>query len=288
VKRLLIILFLITLLPSQPAQSKSLLGVQIQNIDFFNWADIKVVGASTVKIQVFAEDQAEILYYQPASKVISFINDAHNQGLNVLLSVEGNRFDPIGHLPQLQNFIQTVAPYENTGDYLEVWNEENSPDEFHGTIDQYRRVYTAVYNSVKSVSPAKVIIGALQPNPTESVWASNLRQLSASCQGIHYEDYPFHTLRQRLDQIRIYYPGRHLCFTEIGVLSSEGLTLPSNFFWAQHTSRQDQAIILKQIVTSLSKISNLIIIFNVDFTSTPSDPMSGYNLIYNQQCLFCK
>lgn len=78
------------------------------------------------------------------------------------------------------------------------------------------------------------------------------------------------------------FPGKPLCFTEIGYLSGEGFPpLPAGFAWAQATTVAQQAEWLGQAVRLARQSGNvrLFIIWNLDSTQFGADPQAGYAII---------
>ena len=78
------------------------------------------------------------------------------------------------------------------------------------------------------------------------------------------------------------FPGKPLCFTELGYLSSEGFgPLPVGFAWAGNVTIADQANWLGRVVT-LARSSGrvrLLIVWNVDAIRYDSDPQAGYAIV---------
>ena len=87
------------------------------------------------------------------------------------------------------------------------------------------------------------------------------------------------------------FPGKSLCFTEIGYLSPEGYApLPAAFAWAANTTAQQQSVWLSQ-AAQLAKNSGRVrvfIVWNVDSTNYGADPQAGYAIIRpNNTCNAC-
>lgn len=241
---------------------------------------------SWVKSQAFASETAATL---------NFVESAHEAGFKVLISAEGDRRDPIGNISDYLTFIQALA-LANT-EAIEIWNEPNYRAEWGGSAKDYATLYRQAYTAIKQInSDTLVIVGAAMPTQTDNaaviaewIWANSVRNLPG-CVGVHFEDWPFTSLDSRLSQVQTLYGDKSLCFTEVGVLSSEGFSdLPNPFFWAHSTTRQLQALTLRSIVTRLQPLSRLVIVFNVGFQSYTSDPQAGYSIIDHAGiCLFCK
>lgn len=279
----LLSLLLFSLIFSSVQASGSAIGVQIEDFTVVPWQAIAQTHAGWIKVQAFSEDQPGILHYHPLPELLTFIGIAHSKGYKVLVSAEGYRHSPIGHLGAYLTFLGALG----SADAIEIWNEENSPGEFNGTPQDYATVERA---AIKAIPKGPLtIIGALQPSPTEQEWSNTTRTLPGECVGIHYEDWPFHNLAQRLHQLSAFYGGRSLCFTEVGVLSGKAYSnLSDSFFWAKDTDRTQQAKTLREIVNALLAKGKLVIIFNVGFTTHGADPMDGYNIFdANGVCAYC-
>jgi hypothetical protein len=80
------------------------------------------------------------------------------------------------------------------------------------------------------------------------------------------------------------FPGKPLCFTEIGYVSAEGFSqgLPGNFSWAAGNSVQEQAQWLAEAAVRArnSGTVRLFILWNVDSTTfLDTDPQAGYAIV---------
>lgn len=181
-------------------------------------------------------------------------------------------------------------------------------------VELLRQSYTAI----KAVDPqVKVITGAPAPTGAEGafglsrVWNDDRYYLGmanagaadfADCIGVHYNEGIIPPQQQGGDPRQPDYPTRYLplmmqraafpfrsnpkpiCFTELGYLSPEGFdSLPSGFAWAANTSVAEQSEWLAGAVTVASQMSSvqvdLIIVFNMDFTTFTDDPQAGYAII---------
>jgi hypothetical protein len=119
------------------------------------------------------------------------------------------------------------------------------------------------------------------------------------CVGIHYNEGILpptatsgdprgnsgHYTRYYPSMVNVYasaFPGKPLCFTELGYLSPEGYgPLPASFSWASGVSVQNQAEWLAQ-AANLARSSGrvrLLIVWNVDSTSYGDDPQAGYAIV---------
>lgn len=250
--------------------------------------------------------------------VAGLINDAHNNGFKILLSVPGaNLYPQPGSIDfgAYVNFLGGVAALGP--DAIEVWNEQNLDREWPaGQInpqayvnDVLRPAYTAIKAANSNVM---VISGA--PSPTgfdngTNAWADN-RYIGgmaaagaanyADCIGIHFNagatsptvssGHPAgtHYSWYYTPMVNLYYNAfggsRKLCFTELGYLSGDGFPGISDAFgWARGTSVSQQAQWLAETASLASSSGRvrLMIVFNVDFTTYDpgGDPQAGYAMV---------
>lgn len=245
------------------------------------------------------------------------INEVHNSGLKILLSIPGTSHPAPGSIDfgAYVNFLAGVAALGP--DAIEVWNEMNIDVEWPtGEISPstyVNRMLAPAYQAIKSANPAVMVIsGALAPTGFDNgnnAWADDrylagLRAAGAAkymdCIGVHHNagatapsrtsghPAPYHYSWYFKPTLDLYYNAfggaRKLCFTELGYLSGEGFGgLPAGFAWAAGTSVSEQAQWLAEAV-SLSATSGkvrLLIVYNVDFTNYDphGDPQAGYAII---------
>ena len=198
------------------------------------------------------------------------INEAHEAGFRILLSVKGEvaELEEMGeeYYPLFAEFLGDVAGLG--ADAIEVWNEMNIEREWpRGRInpESYVEMLRQASIEIRAANPDTIIIaGALAPTGAEGafgldrVWNDD-RYIAgmvaagaadyADCIGVHYNEgvlpptslggdprgeYPTRYLPQMLE--RVGYPFRNqdtqLCMTEIGYLSPDGYgPLPAGFEW---------------------------------------------------------
>jgi LysM repeat protein len=265
----------------------------------------------------------------PPSIAQGAIDAARSNGFKILLSVVGDRgqlaANPSGYYQSFANFLRGVAALNPDG--IEVWNEQNIDREWPaGQINggNYTQMLSQAYQAIKSQNPNVLVISGA-PAPTGffgGQCASNgcdddifLRQMaqagaanSMDCVGIHYNEgilppsatsgdprgNPNHYTRYYPTMVNLYssiFPGKPLCFTELGYLSAEGFgPLPAGFEWASNVTAQDQAVWLAE-AASLSRNQGrvrLMIVWNVDSTTYGADPQAGYAIIRpNNTCNAC-
>ena len=248
------------------------------------------------------------------------IQQAHNSGLNILFSVIGDhnqlRNNPQQFYRDYAAFLGSLASHGANG--IEVWNEQNIEREWpNGFISgsNYTDMLRAAYAAIKTANPGTLVISGA-PSPTgyfqggcqaggcnDDVF---LRQMAAAgaanymdCLGIHYNSgavpptarsgapvgssghytwyYP-----TMVELYRSLFPGKQLCFTEIGYVSPEGYgSISSGFAWGANTTVAQQAEWLATAVRLArgSGIVRLFIVWNIDATHYSSDPQAGYAII---------
>ena len=256
---------------------------------------------------------------EPASNFQHVISSAHANGFKVLLSVIGEPNQISANPGQFyQNFANFLAGLAAGGaDGIEVWNEMNIDREWPlGLISgaNYTQMLSAAYNAIKSANPGTLVVsGAPAPTGFFQGCSANggdddcyIRQMAAAgaarymdCVGIHYNSgivsprassgapvgssghyswyYP-----SMVNLYRSVFPGKPLCFTELGYLTGEGIgQLPGGFAWASGNTLAEQAAWLAE-AASLARSSGavrLFIVWNVDATLFGADPQAGYAIV---------
>jgi hypothetical protein len=245
------------------------------------------------------------------------IQEAHNQGFKILLSVLG---DPstISGGANFDAYAAYVGELARLGaDAIEIWNEMNIDREWPaGQINPvtYTDLLRRAYTQIKAKNASTLVIsGALAPTGAEGafgadhVWnddryVAGLASAGAAsyldCIGLHYNEGILSPTRNSGDSRSAYYTryyagmvstyynafggARKLCFTELGYLTPEGYgTLPANFAWAANTTVAQQAQWLGE-AASLSRaggVVRLMVVFNVDLTVWGDDPQAGYAIL---------
>ena len=253
-----------------------------------------------------------------ADGIAGLIEDAHNEGFKVLVSVTGKTTYPAPDSIDFAAFSTFLGELAALGpDAIEVWNEQNIDFEWPaGQIDPASYVTNMLapaYQAIKAADPnILVITGAPAPtgfDNTTNAWADNryiagMRAANAAnfadCIGVHHNagaTSPSATSGHPAGSHYSWYFGpmldlyyntfggaRPVCFTELGYLSGEDFSgLPPNFSWAAGTSVNEHAQWLKE-AHDLSEASGrvrLMIVYNVDFTffDAEGDPQAGYAMI---------
>jgi LysM repeat protein len=226
-----------------------------------------------------------------------------------------------------QNFATFLADVARLNpDAIEVWNEPNierqwPAGQINGTA--YTAMLSASFQAIKRANPNVLVISGA-PAPTgffgnrcaaggcdDNVFIQQMAQAGAAqfmdCVGIHYNEGVLppsatsgdprgssgHYSRYYTSMVNLYagtFPNKPLCFTELGYVTPEGYgSLPAGFDWGNGNTLQEQAEWLAQAVT-LARASNrvrLMIIWNVDSTTTGADPQAAFAIVRGNQCLAC-
>lgn len=243
---------------------------------------------------------------QSADVVAGAIQDAHNNGFKILLSIPGAQTYPQPNGIDFNSYVNFVRDVAALGpDAIEIWNEQNIDFEWPaGQISPTSYVNNMLapsYNAIKSVNPNVMVISGA-PAPTgfdngHNAWSDQryLAGMAAAgavnymdCVGVHYNagaTSPTASSGHPSDSgdghyswyfqptFNLYYNSfggaRPVCFTELGYVSPDGFSfIPPNFAWASNTSVSEHAQWLGEAV-SLARNSGrakMVIVFNVDFT----------------------
>jgi LysM repeat protein len=264
----------------------------------------------------------------PASIAQGAIDAAHSRGFKVLLSIKGNpaqiAANPTQYYQNFANFLGGVAALGPEA--IEVWNEQNIDREWPaGQINgaSYTQMLSAAYQAIKRANPNVMVISGA-PAPTgffggtcqnngcdDNVYIRQMASAGAGqfmdCVGVHYNEGILppdqrsgdprgnsgHYTRYFFGMLDLYasvFPGKPLCWTELGYLSPEGFgPLPPAFSWAANTSVQEQAEWLARaaILSRNSGRVRLMIVWNVDATEYGADPQAGYAIVRGNQCVAC-
>ncbi len=280
----------------------------------FNYSDLmRNTGMTWVKKQ-FRYTQG-----QNPNDAAGLINDAKSRGFRILLGVVGDKnqlaANPTQYYQDFATFLGGVAALGADG--IEVWNEINIDREWPaGLISgaQYTQMLSAAYQAIKSRNPNTLVVSGA-PAPTGAFGGCTVnncdddRFIAAmaaagarnfmDCVGIHYNSGIIpptqasgapvgsagHYSWYYPGMVNLYsrtFPGKPLCFTEIGYLTGEGYgQLPGGFAWAAGNSVAEQAEWLASAVriARTSGIVRLFIIWNVDSTTFADDPQAGYAIV---------
>jgi hypothetical protein len=254
----------------------------------------------------------------PSSAFQHVIDTGKAQGFRVLLSVVGNAgqisANPTGYYQNYANFVGGLAA--GGADGIEVWNEMNIDREWpSGQISgaNYTQMLSTAYQAIKSRNSGTLVISGA-PAPTGfyggcSASGGNddcyIREMAAAgasqfidCVGVHYNSGitpPDATSGANVgssghyswyfpSMISLYssvFPGKPLCFTELGYVTGEGIgTLPSGFSWASSNTLANQSAWLAGAVSRARQGGiRLLIVWNVDATGFGADPQAGYAIV---------
>ncbi|QPC81543.1 hypothetical protein G4Y79_17875 [Phototrophicus methaneseepsis] len=255
-------------------------------------------------------------------KGYDLINSTQARGFKVLLSIVGSKeelgADPDGYIAEYATFVRALA--EAGADGLEIWNEPNIDREWPaGQINgaNYTKLLAAAYNAIKGVRPATLVISAA-PTPTgffgaagctsagcnDDTFLQQMAQAGAAnymdCVGMHYNEgvlpptatsgdprgqFPTYYLDANTNRATSAFPGKQVCYTELGYLSGEGMgtAIPSAYNWSPNdpVTVAEQASYLAGAATRLAQRGDirLMIVWNINFTDWDPDPMGGYAII---------
>ncbi|NKQ37285.1 MAG: LysM peptidoglycan-binding domain-containing protein [Chloroflexi bacterium] len=285
-----------------PPINNTQLGGQSFNMD--NKANMERAGMTWLKIQYkwTAGDSPDALR--------ASIEEAHNNGFKILISVAGKQVYPPANGIDFNSFVIFISRLAGLNpDAIEIWNEENIDFEWPaGQINPTTYVNSMLapsFHAIKGANPNIIVIsGALAPTGFDNgtnAWsdARYLQGMQAAgavnymdCIGMHYNvgaTSPYATSGHPADagdnhytwyyqpMLDVYYNSfygaRPICVTELGYLSPEGFDgLPPAFNWAANTTVADQALWLGQAVEiSISHSVPLAIVYNVDFRKYEPD-----------------
>ncbi|HUS93710.1 MAG TPA: LysM peptidoglycan-binding domain-containing protein [Patescibacteria group bacterium] len=286
--------------PTSPPPTSSGFEAGGQTQTFANPSRMHDTGMNWVKLQY------KWAAGDPPGNVAGMVDDAHQKGFKVLLSVAGKDTYPAASSIDFGAFTEFLRGVASLGakspEAIEVWNEQNIDFEWPaGQISPASYVSNMLAPAYRAIKGANgnigVVSGALAPTGFDNghnAWADDryIRGMAnagaanyADCIGIHHNagatspnatsGHPAgsHYSWYFRPMVDLYYGAfggsRQLCLTEIGYLTGEGYPgLPPNFSWASGTSVSEQA----QWLAEAADISNregkvrLFIVFNVDFT----------------------
>ena len=298
--------------PPPPPPTSGGVEVGAQSTGLHNSARMHYAGMNWIKIQY---------KWNPGDSpnaVASIINDAHNNGFKILLSIPGANLYPGANGIDFGSYASFVGGVAALGpDAIEVWNEQNIDREWPaGQINPASYVNDMLrpaYNAIKAANPnVMVITGAPAPTGFDNgtnAWADNRYVAGmaaagassyADCIGIHFNagatspnatsGHPggSHYSWYYAPMVNLYYNAfggaRQLCLTEIGFLSGEGYPgIPAAFGWAGGTSVAEHAQWLAEAVSIAGNSGRvrMFIVFNMDFTyyDPSGDPQAGYAMV---------
>lgn len=303
-----------------PPVSGFALGGQVES--FSNPQVLRDAGMTWVKRQVRWTQGT------PASSVQGLVDSARANNFRLMLSITGDKNElaanPAAYYASFAEYLGGVAALGV--DAIEVWNEPNIDREWPaGQINgaNYTQMLAQAYGRIKASNPNTLVISGA-PAPTgffggtcqaagcdDNIFLRQMRDAGASnvmdCIGIHYNEgilppsarsgdprgNSSHYTRYYPTMVELYsgtFPGKNLCFTELGYLTPEGLgTLPAGWEWAANTSLAQQAQWLGDAVRLARQSGRvtLFIVWNVDFTQFTPDPQAGFAIVRGGVCTAC-
>lgn len=285
-------------LPPAPSFDFALGG---QSLNMGNRARFEEAGMSWIKVQYkWAPGHSP-------TAVETIINNAHEHGFKILLSVSGAQAYPPANSIDFDAYVQFVGQLAALNpDAIEIWNEQNIDYEWPAgqisPVSYVNNMLAPAYQAIKAANPNIIVISGA-PAPTgfdneTNAWADSryLQGMVAAgaanyldCVGIHYNagaTSPHAISGHPADNGSRHYSwyfgpmlnlydnafarSRPLCFTELGYLSAEDFTfLPLNFSWASQTTVAQHAQWLGEAVALAQQTGRvqLLIVFNVDFST---------------------
>lgn len=258
----------------------------------------------------------------PLSNALAMITDIKGKGFKVLLGVLGDkaRMESIGIDAYAPEYAAYVAELAKAGaDAIEVWNEPNLEREWPGSLingGNYTKLLAVASVAIRNANKSTMIISAAmaptgfwgaagcgQGGCNDDVFMQQMAQAGAAnyfdCVGLHYNEgilppsansgdrrgnYPTYYFGSMTARGQQFFPGKPICYTELGYLSAEGMgsPIPAAFNWTPDdpiTVAEQAAWLAEAATIAASRNVRLMIVWNVDFTRWDSDPMGGYAII---------
>lgn len=311
------------MLPDRSPRETSLLWAEMQfggqTHHFDNYKLMSTLGMGWVKIQYKWHVNA-----QP-EHVADRIQQAHERGFKILLSIPGEYYPTSIDFEAYVEFLAGVAALPDPPDAIEVWNEMNIDAEWPvGEIspESYvSRMLAPAYMAIKGVDPNIVVIsGAPAPtgfNNRMNAWSDDRYVMGmvragaadyVDCVGVHYNAgatspyaveghpagnyYGWYFEPHMSTYYRAFGEEKPLCITEIGYLTGDDYgPLPDRFWWASETSLEEQGLWFAEARRYAQELGyiQMMIVFSVDILHwTDDDPQSGYALIRKlDECPSC-
>jgi uncharacterized protein YraI len=246
------------------------IGGHIRTFDHL--ADMKAIGMTWVKYQAVLPGDM--------GGAQSVINNAHAQGLKVLIGAKGDlgRAGDAGYHNEFASYLATLA--RSGADAIEVWNEPNLDREYggsgHGQVnpENYVDMLQKAYAAIRAANGGTMVVGGA--NAPTGYFGGNctsngcnddqfLARMAAAgaakymdCMGAHHNGSmvgPDQTNGAPTgDHYSWYFWGTlgmtynsfggkvPICWTELGYVTGEGIgPLPSGFSWGSSTTLANQA-----------------------------------------------
>lgn len=285
--------------PNPPPSTGFALGGQSFNLG--NRARMQEAGMTWIKVQHKWSPG------QSPNDLAGIVQDAHNNGFKILLSITGAQTYPPANGIDFNSYVSFVQGVAGLGpDAIEIWNEQNIDFEWPAgqisPVSYVNNMLAPAYNAIKSANSSVLVVsGALAPTGFDNgtnAWSDSryIQGMAAAgavnymdCIGVHYNagaTSPSATTGHPADAgdhhyswyfwptFNLYYNAfggaRQVCLTELGYLSPEGFPfIPPNFSWASNTTVSQHAQWLGEAVSGArsSGKARLVIVFNVDFTT---------------------
>jgi hypothetical protein len=255
------------------------------------WGDMQT---SRDRIDWACMDAAVPALHQHGFKVLTSVVTAP-AFLRLLPGVNG----PPDNFDEYAVFVHIfVKRYPGMIQAVEVWNESNLSAEWDWQIDGavYRHLLASAYVAIKAADPSIVVIsGALAPTSPGSVWThvddrsfiAKFRHYNGDaytdCVGAHANGPTgvgdLH--RVAADYFEWFDRAKPVCVTEFGYgLPVQGQA-PKGFEWMmRHTPAEQISTFVDGFAWAKSSgFVRLVIVWNLDYSGSPSDPNAPYALI---------
>jgi hypothetical protein len=255
------------------------------------WGDMQ---AGPNRIDWACMDAAIPTLHQHGFKVLASVVTAPAY-LRLLPGING----PPDNFDDYAKFVYAfLTRYKGMVQAVEVWNEPNLSAEWDWQIDGavYRHLLTSAYVTIKAVDPSIMVIsGALSPAGFDSVYSHvDVRSFIAKfrryngdaytdCVGAHANgpDGVGDIERVALNYFHWFSQSKPICVTEFGYgLPVQGQA-PRGFEWIMRHSVAEQVNTFAGgfAWANSSGFVRLVIVWNLDYWGSPSDPNAPYALM---------
>lgn len=251
-----------------------------------------------------------------------YIDQAKANGFKILVGTVGDKNQiATNYDAYSQEFANFTAALASAGaDAIEVWNEPNIDREWptnQVSGAAYTDLLAKSFNAIKTANPNVLVISGA-PAPTgffgvagcgaggcnDDVFLQQMADAGAAnymdCVGAHYNEgvmppsafsgdprgeYPTYYFSSMTNRAGAAFPGKPICYTELGYLSGEGMgaPIPGGFNWSPNdpVTVAEQSAYLADAAARAAQRGDvrMMIVWNVNFTRWDSDPMGGYAII---------
>ncbi len=253
------------------------------------------------------------------------VQNAHDKGFKVLIGLLAEPRNGSVRADLFDEYAAFAAGLAGLGaDAIEVHNEPNLTREWPTepiSPESYTSMLQQSYTAIKAANPNTMVISAA-PAPTgyfgggctgtgcdDLPFIQRMKNAGAAdyldCVGVHYNEgvisptlttgdprgghYTRYFQGMR-DTYAGVFPGKPLCFTEVGFLSGDGYgEVPAGFRWRSvagqgyiNMTAAEQAQYQREVrdIGITDTVTRLVIVWNIDFTYWGADdPQAGYAII---------